>query len=78
LNYGPRLGEINTPTLVICGDEDHGAPPENSRQMHEMIKGSRFMVVEQAGHISNIEKPAVFNAAVATFFDDIDARRRAV
>ncbi len=72
LNYGPRLGEIKTPTLVICGDEDHGAPPENSRQMHAMIAGSRFAVVEQAGHISNIEKPAVFNGAVASLFDDVE------
>lgn len=72
LNYGPRLGEITTPALVICGDEDHGAPPENSRQMHAMIKGSRFLVVEQAGHISNIEKPAIFNGAVASLFDDVE------
>jgi len=75
LNYGPRLGEIRTPTLVICGDEDHGAPPENSRQMHAMIKGSRFLVVEQAGHISNIEKPAVFNRGVASLFDDVEGGR---
>ncbi len=75
LNYGPRLSEIRTPTLVVCGDEDHGAPPENSRQMHTMIKGSRFLVVEQAGHISNIEKPAVFNNAVALLFDDLEHSR---
>lgn len=72
LNYGHRLGEIETPTLVICGDEDHGAPPENSHEMHSMIRGSRFAVVEQAGHISNIEKPAFFNAAVASLFDDVE------
>ena len=72
LNYGHRLGEIATPTLVICGDEDHGAPPENSRQMHEMIKGSRFLVVEQAGHISNIEKPRFFNSAVVALFKDTE------
>ena len=67
LNYGPRLGEIDTPTLVICGSEDHGAPPENTRQMHRMIKDSRFLEIEQAGHIANIEQPAQFNAAVRDF-----------
>jgi hypothetical protein len=36
------------------------APPENTRQMHAMIKGSRFLEIEQAGYISNIEKPAIF------------------
>lgn len=72
LNYGHRLGEIETPTLVLCGSEDHGAPPENTRQMHAMIKGSRFLEIGQAGHISNIEKPAIFNAAAAKLFDDVE------
>ena len=61
LNYGHRLGEIRTPALVLCGTEDHGAPPpENTRQMHAMIEGSRFLEIAQAGYISNIEKPAIF------------------
>lgn len=71
LNYGQRLNEINAPVLVVCGDEDHGAPPENSRQMAAMIKGARFVEIRQAGHIANIEQPAHFNAAVGDFFDAI-------
>jgi 3-oxoadipate enol-lactonase len=72
LNYGHRLHEINRPVLVICGTEDHGAPPENTRQMQAMIAGSRFLEIEQAGHISNIEKPKIFNEAVVGFFDDVE------
>ena len=67
LNYGHRLGDITQPVLVICGDEDHGAPPENTRQMHAMIRGSRYRVIEQAGHIANIEQPEIFNDAVTNF-----------
>jgi 3-oxoadipate enol-lactonase len=78
LNYGHRLGKIHTPALVLCGTEDHGAPPENTRQMHAMIKGSRFLEIEQAGHVSNIEKPAIFNAAVAKLFDDVEQGRFSV
>jgi 3-oxoadipate enol-lactonase len=78
LNYGHRLGEIRTPALVLCGTEDHGAPPDNTRQMHAMIKGSRFLEIEQAGHISNIEKPAIFNGAVARLFDDVEQGRVSV
>ncbi|HMJ41922.1 MAG TPA: alpha/beta fold hydrolase [Pseudolabrys sp.] len=74
LNYGSRLSEIKAPTLVLCGDEDHGAPPENSRQMSAMIKGSRFLEIKQAGHISNIEQPGIFNDAVRGFFNGIEAR----
>lgn len=72
LNYGHRLSEIDIPALVICGSEDHGAPPENTRQMHAMIKGSRFLEIEQAGHIANVEQPAIFNTAVRAFIDEIE------
>jgi 3-oxoadipate enol-lactonase len=74
LNYGARLNEITAPTLVICGDEDHGAPPDNSRQMTAMIEGARFIEIKQAGHIANIEQPAIFNSAVRGFFDEVESR----
>ena len=31
--------------------------------------GARFIEIKQAGHISNIEQPTIFNAAVRAFFD---------
>lgn len=71
LNYGTRLNKIKVPVLVMCGDEDHGAPPENSRQMAAMIEGARFVEIKQAGHIANIEQPEMFNDAVGEFFDAI-------
>ncbi len=72
LNYGHRLGEIDVPTLLVCGSEDHGAPPENTRQMNAAIKGSRFVEIEQAGHISNIEQPRIFSDAVVDFLSEAD------
>jgi len=60
---------------VICGSEDHGAPPANSRQMQAMIKDARFLEINQAGHISNIEQPIIFNAAVRNFLDDVESRQ---
>jgi 3-oxoadipate enol-lactonase len=75
LDYGSRLNEINAPALVICGSEDHGAPPANSRQMQAMIKDARFLEIKQAGHISNIEQPIIFNAAVRNFLDEVESRQ---
>jgi pimeloyl-ACP methyl ester carboxylesterase len=75
LDYGSRLNEINAPALVICGSEDHGAPSANSRQMQAMIKDARFLEIKQAGHISNIEQPIIFNAAVRNFLDDVESRQ---
>jgi 3-oxoadipate enol-lactonase len=76
LNYGPRLGQIRLPVQFITGAEDHGAPPENARQMHQMVPGSRFVEIEQAGHISNIEQPEKFNAAVIGLIDDVEKAGR--
>ena len=58
--------------LFLTGSEDHGAPPEGTREMHRMVKGSRFVEIKNAGHISNIEQPDIFNAAVVGFIDDIE------
>jgi 3-oxoadipate enol-lactonase len=74
LNYGSRLGEIGCPVLVMCGTEDHGAPPENTRQMHQMIPNSEFVEIPQAGHIASIEQPAMFNRAVLDFLDRVEGK----
>jgi len=77
LNYGHRLGEIEIPTLLICGSEDHGAPPENTRQMNAAIKRSHFVEIKEAGHISTIEKPQIFADAVVNFFDEVERSGKA-
>jgi 3-oxoadipate enol-lactonase len=76
LNYGHRLGEIRTPMLFLTGSEDHGAPPEGTREMHNAVAGSRFVEIEQAGHISNIEQPEKFKAAVIGLIDDVEKAGR--
>jgi hypothetical protein len=43
--------------------------------MQAMIKDARFLEIKQAGHISNIEQPIIFNAAVRNFLDDVESRQ---
>jgi 3-oxoadipate enol-lactonase len=76
LNYGHRLGEIRTPMLFLTGSEDHGAPPEGTREMHRAVAGSRFAEIERAGHISNIEQPEAFNAAIVSLLDGVEVSAR--
>jgi pimeloyl-ACP methyl ester carboxylesterase len=40
--------------------------------MSSMIAGSRFLEIKQAGHISNIEQPGIFNEAVRGFFNEAE------
>jgi 3-oxoadipate enol-lactonase len=59
----------------MCGSEDHGAPPENTRQMQRMIPNSEFLEIPRAGHIANIEQPALFNRAVLSFLEKQEIER---
>ena len=62
-----ELGGIAVPTLVIVGEDDSLSPPEVARDMHERIKGSTLAVLPGAGHLSNLEAPDAFNAALDSF-----------
>ena len=66
LNYLDRLPDITVPTLFIAGSHDAGAPAAAMREMHERVPGSRYVELD-AAHVSNIERPAEFNAALDEF-----------
>ena len=62
-----RLPEIDCPALVMVGDQDHGTPPEMARLIHQNLRGSQFVVIPDAAHISNIEQPVFFNRELLKF-----------
>ena len=49
------------------GAEDRLTPPHLSEAMHRDLPGSALTIIPGAGHLSNIEKPDAFNAAVLAF-----------
>jgi pimeloyl-ACP methyl ester carboxylesterase len=63
----PLLAGINVPTLVIVGEEDAITPVQDARIMHAAIPGSRLEIIPEAGHLSNLERPAAFNTAMSDF-----------
>ena len=63
----PLLAEITVPTLVIGGEEDAISSPEVMAAMAEKIPGSRHVALPGAGHLSNLEAPQGFNAALKEF-----------
>jgi pimeloyl-ACP methyl ester carboxylesterase len=66
-----RLGAIKTPTLVVAGRDDAITPASGAEALHRAIAGSRFVVIDGAGHALPNEKPAEFNAAVAEFVEGL-------
>jgi pimeloyl-ACP methyl ester carboxylesterase len=65
----PTLATIYCPVQIFVGDEDALTPPPLSEQMHRDIAGSELVVIKGAGHMSNLEQPEPFNAALARFLD---------
>jgi 3-oxoadipate enol-lactonase len=63
----PTLREIRVPTLVVCGAEDALTPVADSEALQAGIAGSRLVVLPRAGHLSNLEAPAEFGAALKEF-----------
>jgi proline iminopeptidase len=66
-DFTRNLGRIDRPTLVIVGEKDRTTTPRAARALHAGIPGSELVVVEGAGHMSFVEKPDEYLAAVRSF-----------
>ncbi|WP_307795452.1 alpha/beta fold hydrolase [Actinacidiphila acididurans] len=76
-DYTGLLGTIAVPALVVVGREDVFTPVADARFLHEHIPGSRLAVIEGAGHLPNLERPAEFTAAFAGLLSAVDDREAA-
>jgi 3-oxoadipate enol-lactonase len=63
------LPHINVPTLVIVGDEDVVTPLADSEFLTRNISGAKLVSIPGAGHLTNIETPEAFNAALEAFLN---------
>lgn len=58
---------IKRPTLIIWGRQDGLVPLAEGERFNKDIAGSKMFVIDQCGHVPNLEKPGEFNAAVLKF-----------
>lgn len=58
-----ELGRITAATLVIGGAQDVSTPPEQTAALAAAILGARHVVLD-AAHLSNLELPDAFTAAL--------------
>ncbi len=64
-----RLKDIHIPTLIIAGALDNSEILRAADVMAKEIKGAKKVVIEDAAHVPNMEKPEAFNRAVLDFLD---------
>jgi pimeloyl-ACP methyl ester carboxylesterase len=61
------LAKIKIPTLIMVGEHDVLTPPAVSRMMSEKIPHSQLHVIQNAGHMSNVENTEDFNRQIGRF-----------
>ena len=65
--FATHIGDIIHPTLLIWGEEDRVFPIAVGKELHQTIKGSRFISISTAGHIPQWERPDVVNQELITY-----------
>jgi pimeloyl-ACP methyl ester carboxylesterase len=68
-----NLGLICVPVLCLAGEHDRNAPPAMMQRMAEKIPGSRYICLDDVGHLPNLEAPKAFDAAVLDFLASVTA-----
>ncbi|WP_265519738.1 alpha/beta fold hydrolase [Nitratireductor luteus] len=61
------LSTVDVPTLLVWGDDDRRSPLFVAKQFHAAIPGAELAIVPNAGHLSNMEQPDLFNEHVRRF-----------
>lgn len=62
-----RLRDIKVPTLIIWGKQDLLVPLDIADRFARGIRGSKLIVIDNAGHLPQVEQPKAFTRAVKVF-----------
>jgi pimeloyl-ACP methyl ester carboxylesterase len=64
-----RLAELNVPTLVLFGTEDRLIPTEMGRIYREIMPNCHLVLVYDAGHHIDADRPEAFASVVLDFLE---------
>lgn len=62
-------GTLDIPVLLIRGENEHKTKRTNPNEMRYLSNAS-FVVIDDCGHMLNMERPTAFNQAVLQFLSD--------
>jgi alpha-beta hydrolase superfamily lysophospholipase len=62
---------ITAPTLVITGRQDRLVDVRVSPAVAKLIPDSRLMVLDQTGHVAQMERPEIVARAVLAMLDEV-------
>lgn len=67
IDIAADVSKIETPVLVLHGDQDVILPIETSRELASTLPNGKFMVLANQGHSLNVENPELFVRLVNEF-----------
>lgn len=66
----PLYPAIDIPVLVVWGEDDDWIPVDRAYRLQDLIPGARLIVVEQAGHLIQLDQPEALTAALTRWLTD--------
>lgn len=70
-NYTNLLDSVNVPVLIVHGDQDNGVPVTHARTAAQRIPDARLLVVSDAGHWVQRDRPETVSSAVLEFLEEL-------
>jgi 3-oxoadipate enol-lactonase len=61
---------LRLPCLAVCGANDGATPPDLVRETADLIPGSRFELIRDAGHLPCIEQPEALGRLISAFIEE--------
>jgi len=61
------LPDINTPVLLIWGEDDKITPPHVALEFESLLPNAKLVMFRQCAHVPMMEKPAEFNAVLEEY-----------
>lgn len=65
------LARMTFPVLLLFGEQDALTPPDEGLRMQKHLPNGRMLVIPEAGHLANLERPVAFNTALRGFLEEV-------
>lgn len=70
----PMLAQVSCPALVITGELDAKVPEARTAELLSGLADARLEIIPAAGHLSCVENPGDFSAALTRFLTHVGER----
>ncbi len=69
--HAASLATLALPTLIVWGSKDDVLPVGRASELARLVRGSRLLILDGAGHPAYREQPQAFHAALLDFLQSL-------